>query len=251
MLSPGQVIEEAPAPTPQEWEENLNRGLICPDCRENPPNITEDFSSGDTVCANCGLVLGERIQDVRSEWRTFANDESGGDDPSRVGKAESPLDAGNALETTISFGDGGMRSRELNRAHNKMNDDKGRKSLAQAYSEIAQACAKFELPETAVDYAKLLYKSTHNERLFKGKNPDAIRAGCIFIACRQNKMGRTFKEIQKATKVNKKDIGRTFKMLEEFLRKTHKLHSVIGARGWPPASPHPSPTSCLSSSSPH
>lgn len=227
VLSPGQVIEEAPAQGPQEWEENLNQGLFCPDCREMPPNLMEDFSSGDTVCTSCGLVLGERMQDTRSEWRTFANDESPGDDPSRVGKAESPNGLAH-LETDISYGDGSMRSRELNRAHNKMNDDKGRRSLAQAYSEIAQACAIFNLPETVVEYAKTLYKATHSERLFKGKNPDAIKAGCIFIACRQNKLSRSFKEIQRATKVHKKEIGRTFKLLQDFLRKKQMLNNATG-----------------------
>ena len=43
--------------------------LICNDCRENPPNLVEDFSSGDVVCGSCGLILGDRIIDTRSEWR--------------------------------------------------------------------------------------------------------------------------------------------------------------------------------------
>jgi transcription initiation factor TFIIB len=34
-------------------------------------NIVEDFSAGDLICGNCGLVLGNRIIDTRSEWRTY------------------------------------------------------------------------------------------------------------------------------------------------------------------------------------
>lgn len=34
-----------------------------------PPNLVEEFSSGDTVCGSCGRVLGERAIDTRSEWR--------------------------------------------------------------------------------------------------------------------------------------------------------------------------------------
>ncbi|KAJ1930848.1 transcription initiation factor IIB, partial [Kickxella alabastrina] len=29
--------------------------LMCPDCRKEPPNIVEDFASGDLVCGDCGL----------------------------------------------------------------------------------------------------------------------------------------------------------------------------------------------------
>jgi transcription initiation factor TFIIB len=70
----------------KEFKENLNEVLICPDCRTNPPILNEEFASGDVVCGECGLVLGDRIIDTRSEWRTFANDDQGNDDPSRVGK---------------------------------------------------------------------------------------------------------------------------------------------------------------------
>ena len=31
--------------------------------------IVEEFGSGDLVCGRCGLVLGDRIVDTRSEWR--------------------------------------------------------------------------------------------------------------------------------------------------------------------------------------
>lgn len=43
--------------------------LICPECRDPNPNIVEEFGSGDLVCGGCGLVLGDRIVDTRSEWR--------------------------------------------------------------------------------------------------------------------------------------------------------------------------------------
>lgn len=46
--------------------------LICPDCRDPNPNIVEEFSSGDLVCGSCGLVLGDRVVDTRSEWRVSA-----------------------------------------------------------------------------------------------------------------------------------------------------------------------------------
>jgi len=43
--------------------------LICPECRDPNPHIVEEFGSGDLVCGGCGLVLGDRIVDTRSEWR--------------------------------------------------------------------------------------------------------------------------------------------------------------------------------------
>jgi hypothetical protein len=58
-----------PPPKPKAFGPDLAVRLICPDCRDPYPNIREEFGSGDLVCGNCGLVLGDRIVDTRSECR--------------------------------------------------------------------------------------------------------------------------------------------------------------------------------------
>ncbi|KAI4861181.1 TFIIB-domain-containing protein [Hypoxylon rubiginosum] len=209
--------------TKKVYEENLNQQLICPDCNEYPPNLIEEFSSGDMVCGSCGLVLGDRIVDTRSEWRTFANDDQGGDDPSRVGDAGNPLLDGSQLQTTIGFGEG-LRSRELHRAQNRSLHDKGEKHLRSIWSEMETLCNSIHLPAITIQAAQHIYKLTEDAKLFKGKPQEAVIAGCIFIACRQTKESRTFKEVYSLTKVSKKEIGRTFKALEKFLQTKRDAH---------------------------
>jgi len=224
MLSPGEVYEETSKPAKaEEWSEDLNVTLMCPDCREMPPNLVEEFSAGDTICGSCGRVLSERGIDTRSEWRTFSNDDQGNDDPSRIGDAANPLLHGSQLATEIGFGDGGLRVRELSRAHNKSNHDKANKSLQAAYSQIATLCDSQNISKPTAETAKLLFRVTDDHKLFKGKSQDAIIAGCIFIACRNHGQQRSFREIFKMTNVSKKEVGRTFKQLEAFLQRQQKL----------------------------
>lgn len=223
LLSPGEVYEEAPVQQQDdEYRDDLNVILICPDCRENPPNIVEEFSAGDTLCGSCGRVLSERGIDTRSEWRTFSNDDQGNDDPSRIGDAANPLLHGSQLQTEIGFGDGGLRVRELSRAHNRSNHDKQNKSLQAAYGQISTLCDSSNITRVTAETAKLLFRMTDDAKLFKGKSQDAIIAGCIFIACRQHNQQRSFREIFKMTNVSKKEVGRTFKTLEAFLQKKQK-----------------------------
>jgi len=196
------------------WKEDLNTTAICPECKEDPPNLIEEFSSGDLVCASCGLVIGDRIVDTRSEWRTFSNDDQGNDDPSRVGDGANPLLNGSQLSTSIQYTDG--RSKNLHQAHGRSNADKTTKSLLAAYKEIGAHCDAIHLPKNASDCAKHLFKLVDDAKAFKGKSQEAIIAGCIFIACRQCGIPRTFREIFALTKVSKRDIGRTFKALEKF-----------------------------------
>lgn len=218
-LSPGQVLEPVEQKKQDdEWHENLNVKMICKECQEDPPNLHEDHASGDMVCASCGLVLAERSVDVSSEWRTFSNDDQGNDDPSRVGDGPNALLNGAQLNTGIAFGDG-MRSKDLHRAQNKANVDKGNKPLLAAYKSIGALCDGWELPNSVSDSTKHLFKDALEGGVAKGKSQDALIAGCLFFACRRNNVGRTFREVMDLTKVSKKEIGRTFKQLEAFIRK--------------------------------
>jgi len=221
-------------PTEEPWRENLNMQMICRDCKEYPPNLVEEFSSGDMVCGSCGLVLGDRIVDTRSEWRTFSNDDQGNDDPSRVGDGANPLLNGSQLQTSISFGDGSSaRSRELHRAQNKATHDKATKGLLAAYKEIGALCDAWSITKNISDTAKHLFKMVDDAKAFKGKSQDAIIAGCIFIACRQCKNPRTFREIFALTNVSKKEIGRIFKSLEKFFAAQNKerMDAVVQSGG--------------------
>ena len=201
----------------EQWKENLNAQLICHECREIPPNLVEEFSSGDMVCGSCGIVLAEKTIDTRSEWRTFANDDQGNDDPSRVGDAANPLLDGSQLETSIAYERGGSgQSRDLYRAQNKSSHDKSNKSLSVAYKELGDLCESMDLTSNVTTYAKFLYKQIYDAGAFRGKPLESINAGLILIACRQQHVDRTFREIYHATKVPKADIGRTFKALEKF-----------------------------------
>ncbi|KAJ7693902.1 cyclin-like protein [Mycena rosella] len=205
-------VQKVQAPS---YGPDLSVRLICPECRDPNPEIAEEFGSGDLVCRNCGLVLGDRIVDTRSEWRTFANDE--GDDPSRVGAAGDPLMEGREqLDTVVSFRDGGSgMARELQRAASRAQSSRAERNLLTAFRDISSWCDQFSLPKTISDIAKQLYKRSDEEKLLRGKPLDAVIAACIFIACRQAHVPRTFREICNLTHVSKKILGQCYKALEQ------------------------------------
>ncbi len=53
----------------------------------------------------------------------------------------------------------------------------------------------------------------HDGRNLKGRSNEAISAACLYIACRQEGVPRTFKEIVAVSTVSKKEIGRCFKLI--------------------------------------
>ena len=150
-----------------------------------------------------------------SLFQTFANDE--GDDPSRVGAASDPLMEGmEQLDTVISFRDGGSGiAKELQRAASRSQNSRAERNLLTAFRDISSWCDQFSLPKTISDIAKQLYKRSDEEKLLRGKPLDAVIAACIFIACRQAHVPRTFREICNLTHVSKKTLGQCYKALEQ------------------------------------
>ncbi|KAI9465106.1 cyclin-like protein [Lactarius psammicola] len=187
--------------------------LICPDCGDPDTTIIEEFGMGDLVCGGCGLVLSDRVVDTRSKWQTFKNDE--GDDPSRVGAAAGPLMEGmEQLDTIIGFKDDGTGiARELQRTATRFSNSRSER-IQYAFCDISSWCDQFSLPKTVSDISKQLYKRADEKKLLRGKPLDGVIAACIFIACRQAHVPRTFREICNLTHVSKKVLGRCYKVLD-------------------------------------
>ena len=199
---------------------NLAVRHLCPNCRTDPPNIIEEYSSGDLVCGDCGTILGDRIVDTRSEWRTFAGDE-GGDDPSRVGGPTNPLLGHQSLETSVSARDGRTGiSRDLQRGTARANaiatNPGGRANQAQlqsAFSRIGDMCDAMQLPRSVSERAQHAYIIGDEARVARGKSDDPLIAACIIFACRAAKAERSFREVCKVAKVSKSELGKAYNAL--------------------------------------
>ncbi|GIY10313.1 transcription initiation factor IIB [Caerostris extrusa] len=184
--------------------------VVCP--YHPDATLIEDYRAGDMICSECGLVVGDRVIDVGSEWRTFSN-EKADSDPSRVGAAENPLLNGSDLSTVIGKGTGGASFDEggVAKYQNRRTMSSSDRALINAFREISNMADRINLPKTIVDRANSLFKQVHDGKTLKGRSNDAIASSCVYIACRQEGVPRTFKEICAVSKVSKKDIGRCFK----------------------------------------
>lgn len=87
------------------------------------------------------------------------------------------------------------------------------RALINAFREINGMADRINLPKTIVDRANNLFKQVHDGKNLKGRANDAIASACLYIACRQEGVPRTFKEICAVSKISKKEIGRCFKLI--------------------------------------
>jgi transcription initiation factor TFIIB len=186
---------------------------ICCNAHPDAPLI-EDYRAGDQICSECGLVVGDRVIDVGSEWRTFSNEKAGAD-PFRVGGPENPLLNGSDLSTVIGpgCGDDSFDGFGISKYQNRRNISRSDRALINAFREITSMADRINLPQTIVDCANNLFKQVHDGKSLKGRANYVIASACLYIACRQEGVPRTFKEICDVSKISKKKIGRCFKLI--------------------------------------
>ena len=190
-------------------------------CAEHPETpLIEDHAAGDMICPACGLVVGDRVIDVSSEWRTFSNSDGGNkNDPSRVGASGDPLLDGSDLSTFIALpdrssalkgGDGGThRSRPVLTS--------AKRALLTAFRAISEMADRMNMSRVVSDRAKLYFKQTQESGRVKFGHYDAIAAACLFIACRQEGVARTFKEICAVSGTSAKIMGRYYYKIRPIL----------------------------------
>ncbi|CAI9782808.1 unnamed protein product [Fraxinus pennsylvanica] len=190
---------------------------FCTDCKRYT-EVVLDHAAGDTVCSECGLVLESRSIDETSEWRTFADD-SGSNDPNRVGVPVNPLLSDGVLSTFMSPGLNGPNG-DVSLARLKNRGGDPHRAIVVAFKSITNMADRLSLVTTIKDRASEIYKRLEDQKCTRGRNLEALVAGCIYIACRQEGKPRTVKEICSiASGATKKEIGRA----KEFIVKQLKV----------------------------
>eukprot|EP00051_Salpingoeca_urceolata_P022563 m.371944 g.371944 ORF g.371944 m.371944 type:complete len:456 (+) comp19992_c0_seq13:305-1672(+) len=200
------------------------REVRCPEHKDAP--LVEDYAAGDRICSACGLVVGDRVIDVRTEWRTFGNNDKKKNnfDPNRVGAARDPLLDGSELSTMVGSipgqRGGGLYGHHDHGGTNSLQQWNTRsgmsgtaRSLISAFKQIALMADRLHVKQVIVDRAKKLYKQVDDTGQLKGRAHDAIGAACLYIACRQEGVPRTFKEICAVAEIPKKSIGRCYQAI--------------------------------------
>lgn len=104
-----------------------------------------------------------------------------------------------------------QRLSELQR-RKKLRASVGRQRLV-AQSEIERLSALLSIPEETREYSMGIYREAWEKDLIHGRSIEKILAASMYIACRKQNVPRTLDEIETATRVGKKDIIKTSKLL--------------------------------------
>ncbi|WP_254863746.1 transcription initiation factor IIB [Halovivax gelatinilyticus] len=201
-----------------EHEKNTHDRVSCPECTGR---LVADSEHGETVCADCGLVVAEDSVDRGPEWRAF--DASEKNEKSRVGAPTTNTMHDKGLSTNIdwrnkdAYGNSlGSRQREKMQRLRKWNErfrtrDSKERNLKQALGEIDRMASAVGLPTNVRETASVIYRRALEEDLLPGRSIEGVSTACVYAAARQAGVPRSLDEIADVSRVEKNEIARTYR----------------------------------------
>jgi len=202
---------------------------FCPFCKS--PNIIHDYDTGEVVCENCGTVLEEKMTDKGPEWRAFNEEER--IKRVRVGSpltyalhdqgVSSDIDSRNydAYGRPIPAG----RRPDINRLRKLQRRTRvnvKERNLALALANITRWCNHLALPKHVEETAGVVYRKALDQGFTRGREINGLSAASVYLACRQCGVAqpavlRPLEEVEKASNVPKKIIGRNYRLILQSL----------------------------------
>jgi len=198
--------------------ESAEEALSCPECGGN---LVTDEERGETVCADCGLVVEEDEIDRGPEWRAF--DAAERDEKSRVGAPTTNMMHDKGLSTNIGWQDKDAYGKSLSsRQRQKMQRlrtwnerfrtrDSKERNLKQALGEIDRMASALGLPDNVRETASVIYRRALEEDLLPGRSIEGVATATLYAAARQANTPRSLDEVETVSRVGRDEIARTYR----------------------------------------
>lgn len=181
-----------------------------------------DNNTGEILCASCGLVLIEKIDNMGPESRSFDLEQF--NDKSRTGNKSSLAMHDMGLATSIGSQDkdasGNSLSGYMKNTFNRLriwdsrSKSKGNDSnLRQAFMLLDIMKSHLSLPDNVVEETAYIYRKAAALKLTRGRGISSILYASLYAACRKTNTPRTLRDIAKSGNISKGDLATAYRVM--------------------------------------
>ncbi|MFB6352842.1 MAG: transcription initiation factor IIB family protein [Halobacteriales archaeon] len=212
--------------TTEEEPARETTGVVeCPECDDG--GLVEDAGGAELVCGDCGLVIEEEQIDPGPEWRAFNHAER--QSKSRVGAPTTQTMHDKGLTTTIDWKDKDAYGRSLSAEKRSQmhrlrkwqerirTKDAGERNLQFALSEIDRMASALGVPRSVREVSCVIYRRALDDDLIRGRSIEGVATSTLYAGCRQEGLPRSLSEVAEVSRVERKEIGRTYRYVAQEL----------------------------------
>jgi transcription initiation factor TFIIB len=191
----------------------------CQRCGKN--SLVTDIESQEVYCSKCGIVVDERVNDVRPE-RIFTSSIT---NKSHMGDKISLTRHDHGLSTMINPFDkdsaGNVLSIQMKSSMKRLRkwDSRSRvknsneRNLQQALTELMKLKEKLSLPDAVIEKAAYIYRKSLEKKLIRGRSINAMVAASLYAACRESETPRTLREVAVAVGLKSKVLTAGYRLI--------------------------------------
>jgi transcription initiation factor TFIIB len=184
-------------------------------------------AEGELIHEPTGLILEDDQIDRGPEWRAFNQSER--QNRSRVGSPTTQTMHDKGLTTQIDWKSEDAYGRSLSmKKRNQMRrlrkwqerirtKDAGERNLQLALSEIDRMSSALGIPRSVREVASVMYRRALSEDLIRGRSIEGISTAVLYAACRQEGIPRSLNEVTEVSRVENKEIARTYRYIAQEL----------------------------------
>jgi transcription initiation factor TFIIB len=197
----------------------MQNPIVCSICKAENRIIT-DLDAGEMICSECGLVLSNNIQDTKQEWRNFMDNEIS-KNRKRTGAPTSLARHDMGLYTTMGKGRKDASGNVLDssalslmkrlRTWDVRSQASVNGNLRLAFDQLDILKDKLGLPSSIIEKTAYIYRKARNSGLVRGRDTRIVIAAALYLACRQQGIPRTLKEICLISNVKRRAVSREYR----------------------------------------
>jgi transcription initiation factor TFIIB len=168
-----------------------------------------DAESGEVICTICATVVSDKTVEIGPERRAFTNGELSS---SRVGIPVSLAIHDQGLSTIIGRDNRDFTGEiiidssilsiiERIRTWDYRTQTRNSKGISRkfAFGQLDRLKQKLILPGSVVEKAAYIYRKVQQKEIVRGRTRNGAMAACVYIACREAGIPRTFDEVARTT----------------------------------------------------
>jgi len=189
------------------------------------PLIT-DTVRGEILCASCGAVLVDKVEDTTPEQKSFTLEDYNNNTRTGMASTLSIHDKGlstiigNANRDAAGNSISGYMKYTFNRLRtwdSRSKSSSSERNLRTAFAVMSSIQSKLEISDAVVERAAYLYRKALTKNIIRGRTIKGMILSALCIACRESNVPRTLNDIAREGNITVKEISRHYRIFVKTL----------------------------------
>jgi transcription initiation factor TFIIB len=194
----------------------------CPENGGPHGPLVTDSIRGEILCARCGAVLVDKVEDSGPEQRSYSMEDYTNKSRTGIGSTLAIHDKGLAtvIDPKNRDASGNYLSSDMRMVFHRLRtwDSRSKsqhkeKNMRSAFATLEMLQSKLELSDTIIERTAYIYRKAISKRMTAGRSIVGILTASLYAACRELGVPRTLQDVASAANLTIKELSRDYRIL--------------------------------------